>query len=163
MFPVIVMTSSQLLIRCIHSNWFTPCKRRTGVVAGVWIQNNGNSSSNSFITKRVKRHFGIFQSKATIVWYKIMLFEWYLPHFKSISKVSTIFSLFCFIFQQLQSQISHIDQNGYNPFCDETFQFQVGGFDYKTITLPYPNINKHRMFTACLSRCEKYYITGRVG
>ena len=25
-----------------------------------------------------------------------------------------------FLFQQLKSQISKIDQNGYNPFCDKT-------------------------------------------
>ena len=35
---------------------------------------------------------------------------------KSITNVLIIF----FIFQQLKSQISHIDQNGVNPFCDET-------------------------------------------
>ena len=39
-------------------------------------------------------------------------------------KVSQIFLLFSLqmIFQQLKSQISEIDQNGYNPFCDETLQ-----------------------------------------
>ena len=35
---------------------------------------------------------------------------------KSITNVLIIF----FIFQQLKSQISQIDQNGVNPFCDET-------------------------------------------
>ena len=35
---------------------------------------------------------------------------------KSITNVLIIF----FIFQQLKSQISKINQNGYNPFCDET-------------------------------------------
>ena len=29
---------------------------------------------------------------------------------------------FLYISQQLKSQISKIDQNGYNPFCDETLQ-----------------------------------------
>ena len=38
---------------------------------------------------------------------------------KSITNVLIIF----FIFQQLKSQISQIDQNGYNAFCDETLQF----------------------------------------
>ena len=38
------------------------------------------------------------------------------------SKVLQIFLLFCFIFQQIKSQISQIDQNGYNPFCNETLQ-----------------------------------------
>ena len=37
---------------------------------------------------------------------------------KSITYSIIIF----FIFQQLKSQISQIDQNGYNPFCDETLQ-----------------------------------------
>ena len=35
---------------------------------------------------------------------------------KSITNFLVIF----FIFQQLKSQISEIDQNGFNPFCDET-------------------------------------------
>ena len=39
---------------------------------------------------------------------------------KSITNFLTIF----FIFQQLKSQISKIDQNGYNPFCDETLQIE---------------------------------------
>ena len=37
---------------------------------------------------------------------------------KSITNVLIIF----FIFQQLKSQISQIDENQYNPFCDETLQ-----------------------------------------
>ena len=32
----------------------------------------------------------------------------------------THFLIIFFIFQQLKSQISQIDQNGYNAFCDET-------------------------------------------
>ena len=32
----------------------------------------------------------------------------------------TNFLIVFFIFQQLKSWISQIDQNGYNPFCDET-------------------------------------------
>ena len=41
---------------------------------------------------------------------------------KSITNVLIIF----FIFQQLKSQISQIDQNGYNPFCDKTLHiFQL--------------------------------------
>ena len=35
----------------------------------------------------------------------------------------TNFLIIFFIFQQLKSQISQIDQNGYNPFCDETLHF----------------------------------------
>ena len=37
-------------------------------------------------------------------------------------KSITHFLIIFFIFQQLKSQISQIDQNGYNPFCDETLQ-----------------------------------------
>ena len=35
-------------------------------------------------------------------------------------KSITNFLIIFFIFQQLKSQISQIDQNGYNTFCDET-------------------------------------------
>ena len=35
-------------------------------------------------------------------------------------KSITNFLIIFFIFQQLKSQISQIDQNGYNAFCDET-------------------------------------------
>ena len=35
-------------------------------------------------------------------------------------KSITNFLIIFFIFQQLKSQISKIDQDGYNPFCDET-------------------------------------------
>ena len=35
-------------------------------------------------------------------------------------KSITNFLIIFFVFQQLKSQISQIDQNGYNPFCDET-------------------------------------------
>ena len=35
-------------------------------------------------------------------------------------KSITNFLIIFFIFQQLKSQISQIDQNGVNPFCDET-------------------------------------------
>ena len=37
-------------------------------------------------------------------------------------KSITNFIIIFFIFQQLESQISQIDQNGVNPFCDETLQ-----------------------------------------
>ena len=37
-------------------------------------------------------------------------------------KSITNFLIIFFISQQLKSQISKIDQNGYNPFCDETLQ-----------------------------------------
>ena len=39
---------------------------------------------------------------------------------KSIANFLIIF----FIFQQLKSQISQIDQNGYNAFCDETLHIK---------------------------------------
>ena len=35
-------------------------------------------------------------------------------------KSITNFLIIFFIFQQLKSQISQIDQNGVKPFCDET-------------------------------------------
>ena len=40
-------------------------------------------------------------------------------------KSITNFLIICFIFQQLKSQISQIDQNGVNLFCDETLQIHV--------------------------------------
>ena len=36
-----------------------------------------------------------------------------------------MFLSFSFIFQQLKSQISQIDQHGYDPFCDETLPIYV--------------------------------------
>ena len=36
-----------------------------------------------------------------------------------IKSITNFLINFC-IFQQLKSQISQIDQNGYNAFCDET-------------------------------------------
>ena len=38
-------------------------------------------------------------------------------------KSITHFLIVFFIFQQLKSQISQIDQNGVNPFCDETLHY----------------------------------------
>ena len=38
-------------------------------------------------------------------------------------KSITHFLITFFIFQKLQSQISQIVTNGYNPFCDETLHF----------------------------------------
>ena len=40
--------------------------------------------------------------------------------FEVMIKSITNFLIIFFIFQQLKSQISQIDQNGYNAFCDET-------------------------------------------
>ena len=40
--------------------------------------------------------------------------------FEVMIKSITNFLIIFFIFQQLKSKISHIDQNGYNAFCDET-------------------------------------------
>ena len=42
--------------------------------------------------------------------------------FEVMIKSITNFLIIFFIFQQLKSQISQIDQNGYNAFCDETLQ-----------------------------------------
>ena len=39
-------------------------------------------------------------------------------------KSITNFLIIFFIFQQLKSQISQIDQNGYNAFCDETLHIK---------------------------------------
>ena len=43
-------------------------------------------------------------------------------------KSITNFLIIFFIFQQLKSQISQIDQNGVKPFCDETLHM----LDYVT-------------------------------
>ena len=40
-------------------------------------------------------------------------------------KSITNFLIIVFIFQQLKSQISQIDQNGYNAFCDETLHLFI--------------------------------------
>ena len=40
-------------------------------------------------------------------------------------KSITNFLIIFFIFQQLKSQISQIDQNGYNAFCDETLHMFI--------------------------------------
>ena len=40
-------------------------------------------------------------------------------------KSITNFLIIFFIFQQLKSQISQIDQNGVKPFCDETLHMQT--------------------------------------
>ena len=40
-------------------------------------------------------------------------------------KVSHIFFLVSYIFQQLKSEISQIDQNGVNPFCDKTLHIMT--------------------------------------
>ena len=44
----------------------------------------------------------------------------------------TNFLIVYFIFQQLKSRISQIDQNGYNPFCDETLQILLINFVFLT-------------------------------
>ena len=41
-----------------------------------------------------------------------------------MTKSITNFIIF-FIFQQLKHQISQIDQNGFNSFCDETLQMNI--------------------------------------
>ena len=45
-------------------------------------------------------------------------------------KSITNFLIIFFIFQQLKSQISQIDQNGYNTFCDETLHFFGGSMTH---------------------------------
>ena len=55
-------------------------------------------------------------------------------------KSITNFPIIFFIFQELQSQISQIDQNGYNPFCDETLHY-VGNVH---------NIVYHLLCLSCL-------------
>ena len=39
-------------------------------------------------------------------------------------KCITNFLIIFFIFQQLKSQISEMDQDGFNLFCDETLQMK---------------------------------------
>ena len=41
-----------------------------------------------------------------------------------IKSITNFLIIFC-IFQQLKSQISQIDQNGVNPFCDETSYIHI--------------------------------------
>ena len=48
-------------------------------------------------------------------------------------KSITNFLIIFFIFQQLKSQISQIDQNGYNAFCDETLQITLDNITSKKI------------------------------
>ena len=54
-------------------------------------------------------------------------------------KSVTNFLIIFFIFQQLKSQISQIDQNGYNAFCDETLHMldseQMDDFKGKNLIL----------------------------
>ena len=58
---------------------------------------------------------------------------------KVLIKSITNFLIIFFIFQQLKSQISEIDQNGFNPFCDETLHFL-------------PNANKTTVLTVFFGR-----------
>ena len=46
-------------------------------------------------------------------------------------KSITNFLIIFFIFQQLKSQISQIDQNGYNAFCDETLRIYSCSYSTK--------------------------------
>ena len=72
----------------------------------------------SFIAKQVKRH--IIQSNAFLVISDSSDLIIYKGIFENMIKsIKHILSVF-FIFQQLKFQISQIDPNGYNPFCDET-------------------------------------------
>ena len=72
---------------------------------------------------RLSAIFEIFKVRAPSYNTKQYLSHYILRIFLKLwSKVLQIFLLFCFIFQQIKSQISQIDQNGYNPFCNETLQ-----------------------------------------
>ena len=51
-----------------------------------------------------------------------------------IKSITKFLIIFC-IFQQLKSQISQIDHNGVNPFCDETLLVLVGGMTQYCPTL----------------------------
>ena len=46
-------------------------------------------------------------------------------YFAVMVKSITNFLISFFIFQQLKSQISQIDQNGFSPFCDKTLHVYV--------------------------------------
>ena len=51
--------------------------------------------------------------------------------FEVMIKSITNFLIIFFIFQQLKSQISQIDQNGYSAFCDETLHMFMVHFSEK--------------------------------
>ena len=76
--------------------------------------------------------FEIFKVRAPSCNYNIMPFEWYLAHFiyryifEVMIRSIMNFLIILFIFQQRQSHISQIDQNGYNPFCDATLHISSG-------------------------------------
>ena len=59
-----------------------------------------------------------------------MSFEWYLAHtqyeyiFEVMIKSINNYLIIFFLFQQFQSQMSQIDENGYNSFCNETLQLE---------------------------------------
>ena len=60
-------------------------------------------------------------------------------------KSITNFLIIFFIFQQLKSQISQIDQNGYNTFCDETLHMQSPlNLNLKVITSRYWNMARKK-------------------
>ena len=68
-----------------------------------------------------------------------------------IKSITKFLIIFC-IFQQLKSQISQIDHNGVNPFCDETLLSVSGGYD--TI-LPYFGKRKQVTKTKFLVKSAK--------
>ena len=88
--------------------------------------------------------------------------------FQVMIKSITNFLIIFFIFQQLKSQISQIDQNGYNAFCDETLHMlvqknlSVEYIMYKVLTLLKPfkfwcsiyseHQKKHYFFRATLTK-----------
>ena len=60
-----------------------------------------------------------------------------------IKSITNFRIIFC-IFQQLKSQISQIDQNGYNPFCDETLQMQA-----KELFILHNNYSHYKVYIKC--------------
>ena len=63
-------------------------------------------------------------------------------------KSITNFLIIFFIFQQLKSQISQIDQNGYNAFCDETLHTYSQTWHQSCVN----NLPAEQMTTAAVDR-----------
>ena len=72
-------------------------------------------------------------------------------------KSITNFLLIFFIFQQLKSQISQIDQNGYNAFCDETLHLLRVKVSVKYILCEVPKIGSAQSHPAL-----QYHFCARV-
>ena len=61
-------------------------------------------------------------------------------------KSITNFLIISFIFQQLKSQISQIDQNGYNAFCDETLHIKIWFYSHCIIYINTTQTNKRKYY-----------------